>query len=199
VIGAVWKSTELTGRKPFILYGNTDEILVKNVERSREFIESQKVEKINCNVGEMALAGSTRMQSTTILMHAIGIALLGCDRLRTQRGLTNTWEEYARSNLSDLHHYFSSTDFEGLRRLIEEEADIYQKGELLSYCSDPFYAVSILTDTTERSPTFSLAAFKNHYDPQSPESWCNLVVEQPHSEGLSWEERVENDWRVLLG
>jgi hypothetical protein len=30
----------------------------------------------------MALAGSTRMQSTTILMHAIGVSLLGCDKLR---------------------------------------------------------------------------------------------------------------------
>lgn len=30
----------------------------------------------------MALAGSTRMQSTTILMHAIGLTLLGCDKLR---------------------------------------------------------------------------------------------------------------------
>jgi hypothetical protein len=33
----------------------------------------------------MALAGSTRMQSTTILMHAIGIALLGCDKIRNIR------------------------------------------------------------------------------------------------------------------
>ena len=38
VIGAVWKSTELTKRKPYILYGNTDEILSKNVQRSRKFI-----------------------------------------------------------------------------------------------------------------------------------------------------------------
>lgn len=30
----------------------------------------------------MALAGSTRMQSTTILMHAVGLTLLGCDKLR---------------------------------------------------------------------------------------------------------------------
>ena len=36
VIGSVWKSTELTKRKPYILYGNTDEILIKNVERSRK-------------------------------------------------------------------------------------------------------------------------------------------------------------------
>lgn len=85
MIGAIWKATEVSKRKPFILYGNTDEILVANVQRSREFIESEKVMKINCNVGCMALAGSTRMQSTTILMHAIGIALLGCDRMRKIR------------------------------------------------------------------------------------------------------------------
>lgn len=40
VIGAVWKAVEVSERKPFILYGNTDEILVANVQRSREFIES---------------------------------------------------------------------------------------------------------------------------------------------------------------
>ena len=33
----------------------------------------------------MALAGSTRMQSTTILMHAVGISLLGCDRIRNNK------------------------------------------------------------------------------------------------------------------
>jgi hypothetical protein len=47
-------------------------------------------------VGEMALAGSTRMQSTTILMHAIGIALLGCDKLRGIRfPECKNWREYA--------------------------------------------------------------------------------------------------------
>jgi hypothetical protein len=33
----------------------------------------------------MALAGSTRMQSTTILMYGIGLTLLGCDRFRELR------------------------------------------------------------------------------------------------------------------
>ncbi len=31
VIGAIWKSTQLSHRKPYMLYGNTDEILVQNV------------------------------------------------------------------------------------------------------------------------------------------------------------------------
>ena len=39
----------------------------------------------------MALAGSTRMQSTTILMYAIGLTLLGCDKMRAARAQTVTW------------------------------------------------------------------------------------------------------------
>jgi hypothetical protein len=39
----------------------------------------------------MALAGSTRMQSTTILMHAIGLTLLGCDRLRNIKYPNKNW------------------------------------------------------------------------------------------------------------
>jgi N-acetylmuramic acid 6-phosphate etherase len=46
---------------------------------------SDKIIKINCNVGEMALAGSTRMQSTTILMYAIGLSLIGCDKIRNKK------------------------------------------------------------------------------------------------------------------
>ena len=118
VIGSVWKSTELTKRKPYILYGNTDETLVKNVERSRKFIKSNKINKINCNVGYMALAGSTRMQSTTILMYAIGLALLGCDKLREKRGEKVGWREYAQSNVAVFEKYLKSTDFAPLAKLI---------------------------------------------------------------------------------
>lgn len=51
----------------------------------------------------MALAGSTRMQATTILMHAIGIALLGCDRLRNKRyPQFKNWNEYAEDNVQKL-------------------------------------------------------------------------------------------------
>jgi len=44
----------------------------------------------------MALAGSTRMQSTTILMHAIGLTLFGCDKLRTINNPGKTWLKYAQ-------------------------------------------------------------------------------------------------------
>ena len=34
------------------------------------------------NVGSMGISGSTRMQSTTILMYGIGLSLFGYDRIR---------------------------------------------------------------------------------------------------------------------
>ncbi len=126
VIGAVWKSVELTKRKPFILYGNTDEILIKNVERSRLFIESDKICKINCNVGHMALAGSTRMQSTTILMYGIGLTLLGCDELRKRRKQEVSWIEYAKGNVNSYEKYIKQTDFNSLAKLIDYEANLYK-------------------------------------------------------------------------
>ena len=94
--------------------------MIENVERSREFIESDKIEKINCNVGHMALAGSTRMQSTTILMHAIGLTLLGCNKLRAIRYPEKTWQQYAEENVHTFINYVQKTDFLVLSDLIIE-------------------------------------------------------------------------------
>lgn len=54
----------------------------------------------------MALAGSTRMQSTTILMHAIGLTMLGCDRLRAIRDPHHeVWLSYATQNVETFIKY----------------------------------------------------------------------------------------------
>jgi len=114
----------------------------------------------------MALAGSTRMQSTTILMYAIGIALLGCDRIRNIKYPNMNWKDYALLNINTFLKYITETDFSPISKLIEEETQLYKDGEILSYQTDSYYAVSILTDTTERSPTFSLTPFVSKYFPQ---------------------------------
>lgn len=159
VIGAVWKATTISKRKPYILYGNTDEVLKQNVERSRKFIESELIEKINMNVGSMAVSGSTRMQSTTILMYGIGLGLLGYQLMRDLRKETGDWLAYATSNVNTFMEYVKARDFSVLAKLIEYESELYKKNEHVSYLTDSYYAISILTDTTERAPTFSLNAF----------------------------------------
>lgn len=67
----------------------------------------------------MALAGSTRMQATTILMHAIGIALLGCDKIREKKySQYKNWMEYAEDNVKTLLAYMEKTDFSLIASLI---------------------------------------------------------------------------------
>lgn len=67
----------------------------------------------------MALAGSTRMQSTTILMHAIGVALLGCNKLRKIRyPQFENWRDYAENNMLTFLKYIESFNFEAIAPLI---------------------------------------------------------------------------------
>ncbi len=76
VIGATEKAALISDRKPFFLYCNPDDILCEVAERSKLVIQNQHIEKINLTVGPMAVTGSTRMQSSTILLAAAGIAML---------------------------------------------------------------------------------------------------------------------------
>ena len=88
------------------------------------------------------------MQSTTILMYAIGLTLLGCDRLRNIAHPGISWKDYAHNNVSTFLEYLNGTDFGVIEKLIDYEASLYKKEEFLTYQTDSYYAVSILTDTT---------------------------------------------------
>lgn len=128
------------------------------------------------NVGSMAIAGSTRMQSTTILMYGIGLSLLGNNKMRTIKYNGLSWKEYASQSVNTFEEYVKSTDFSSVSKLIEFESSIYEKNEAVSYLTDAYYAISILTDTTERAPTFSLNPFENIDDPNRDLCWCNMVL-----------------------
>src|SRR5436309_10339790 len=65
VIGTAWKGLE-AGAKVYFVYNNPDDVLCQHVQRSREVIEDERIEKINLSTGPMAITGSTRMQATTI-------------------------------------------------------------------------------------------------------------------------------------
>ena len=132
------------------------------------------------------------MQSTTILMHAIGLAPLGCDEMRKIRyPFFENWTAYAEDNVDKFLQYLEETDFTIMKDLIEEETRIYQKGQSLTYVTDPYYAITIITDTTERSPTFSLLPFKNKYNnDEGYRNWCNLVIDNKDSKEEEWDGRV---------
>lgn len=41
------------------------------------------------------------------------------------------------------------------------ESDVYKENGYIFYDTDYYFSISIFTDTTERSPTFSLFPFEN--------------------------------------
>lgn len=193
VIGATEEAARISSRKPFFLYCNPDHALHEQVERSRHVLENDSIEKICLFVGPMALSGSTRMQASTALMLGAGAALLQAD-------------------ISDFLIFLQKTDLSFLKDFITEESRIYAAGDYLLYETND-YGMTIVTDTTERSPTFSLLAFENVNDPSrapalsyftlphtvnSEAAWLALLLRDPIA--IEWDElRAVAGRKRLLG
>jgi N-acetylmuramic acid 6-phosphate etherase len=180
VIGAVEKATQISKRKPFFLYCNPDDILCEVAERSRCVIQNPAIEKINLTVGPMAVTGSTRMQSSTILLAAAGIALF----------YYKENNEVIEKEISSLAAFWDSADTLFLEKFIIRETDLYKKGDYLLYETDNLLGITVITDTTERSPTFSLFPFENTNEAEQKLSLCYLYMPE--------EKDAETAWKSLL-
>ena len=199
VIGATEEAAKVSQRRPWYLYSNPDEVLKDNVERSRRVLENDNIRKICLFVGPMAISGSTRLQSTTALQMGSAWALLDAatdnPALKPQAFID----------------FVEKTDFSFLEKFAIEEADIYQRGEYLLYETD-IYGITILTDTTERSPTFSLQVFENRLDEtikpsmayiyipfaKTPQDgWQSILLRQPYP--INWPESkgMANETRLM--
>ena len=194
VIGATEKAAEVSQHSPFFLYCNPKEILIDKIERSRKVITNEKVNDICLYVGPMALSGSTRMQASTVLQLALGAAFI-----ETDVSVESLFKEFI-SEVEDC-------DFSKLSSLVKKEFEIYRSDEFVMYMPRDF-GITVFTDTTERSPTFSLPPFEsNAYCGDSPslcyillptaensaEAWCQLLQHPPHA--LDW---VEIDGQTSL-
>ncbi len=158
VIGATEEAARSSRRNPYFLYCNPDEILCQHVERSRRVIENATIKKINLTVGPMALAGSTRMQASTVLQLSVGLALLTAEwRPAGNRSRRDIREVYD-AVLSLLKKYMLQESVRFLSPFIEREASEYLAGRYVMYGVNT-YPITVFTDTTERAPTFSLTPF----------------------------------------
>ncbi|HYD19185.1 MAG TPA: hypothetical protein VEF76_11965 [Patescibacteria group bacterium] len=173
VIGATEEATRLSSRKPFFLYCNPDHALHEQVERSRHVLENQGIEKICLFVGPMALSGSTRLQASTALMLGAGWALL--------QNAANA------PGMDALGRFLGDTDLSFLQAFIEAESKIYADGGYVLYDTND-YGITILTDTTERAPTFSLLGFENRNEPKRNPSLSFLTLSQAGDAPAAWRE-----------
>ena len=204
VIGTAWKGVEV-GAKVYFVYNNPDDVLCRNVERSREVIEDPRIEKINLTTGPMAISGSTRMQATsiqlcvmiTVLEMAVQELILECDGKRSTTPLSDGGRNIESgvaaalchrspknesvpceflAALEEMHETLKSPEvLLQLVKLVALEESVYREGGKNNYFADGL-GIDVLTDTTERSPTYCTPSFRKFDDTGAAESWSFLFV-----------------------
>lgn len=184
VIGSVNKAVELSPAPHYFLYCNPDDSLM-GIERSREVLGNPAITKINLFCGPMALSGSTRMQASTVQMFAAGLALL-CPV--TGRGMAE--------ELDSVQAAIRDADTTRVAEFTRAEAEIYRRGDYLLYETNE-YGITLLTDSTERSPTFSLKPFENYLAPDPVPGWCYLCLPEAKTPEAAWEKLLARKPRPL--
>jgi N-acetylmuramic acid 6-phosphate etherase len=187
VIGAVEEAVQLSKRKPFFLYCNPDDLLCEVAERSKNVIQNPDIEKINLTVGPMAVTGSTRMQASTILLATAGIALFYYNESDLATG----------EAMDTLAEFWKSTDTGFIEKFIIKETDYYKNGDYLLYETDNLLGITVITDTTERSPTFSLFPFENVNDTEKNLSLCYLYMPDETDSDRAWKKLLWRSPRTL--
>lgn len=185
VIGTAWKGVEV-GAKVYFVYNNPDDVLCEHVQRSREVIQDARIEKINLTTGPMGITGSTRMQATSIQLAVMVTVLEMVLRELTGKGDAATVSQEFLAQLTELHATLRSSELlTQLAKLTAMEEAVYRAGRKNNYFADRV-GIDMLTDTTERSPTYCTPPFRKFDDTTASESWAFLYVPYKNSDE-AWE------------
>ena len=174
VIGTAWHGIE-AGAKVYFVYNNPDDVLCEHVQRSREVIQDERIEKINLTTGPMAITGSTRMQATSIqLCVLLSVLEIVCREL-IGTNAKNIPAQFLAGLQAGYATLRSPEFLKQLAQLVALEEKVYRNGFHNNYHANRF-GIDVLTDTTERSPTYCTPPFRKFDDATATESWAYLFV-----------------------
>jgi N-acetylmuramic acid 6-phosphate etherase len=149
--------------------------------------------------GPMALTGSTRMQSSTFEQLVASIALESAlwdilDGSGIPNGFRG-YDWYGKQFLASVEQLLSEKSLEQLAEATLQEQKVYEAGGLMTLYADDFL-LDVLTDTTERSPTFMTPPFCSLDMEDQPQSWA--FVKNPFLNTVSaWRSCFERTPRCL--
>lgn len=201
VIGTIHAALD-TGAATHFAFNNPNEVLVSRVERSRNVIENPAVNVINLATGPMAVAGSTRMQATTIEMLIVGTAMesalyeyltatFGIEIVRNF-GLEPTDPQGTLDRFQKmLQQIRSNENLAVMAELVDFEHSLYADQGLVTYFPSGF-SLDIFTDTTERSPTFKIPPFRSTNETGFPVPWA-FVKDPLLSTAEAWKQLLGRD------
>ena len=195
VIGTAWQGVE-AGAKVYFVYNNPDDVLCEHVERSREIIQDARFEKINLTTGPMAITGSTRMQATSIQLCVMLTVLEIVVAELTGKAAKNIPATFL-AQLEAMHTGLLASEFlASLAKLVELEAQVYRGGKHNNYFANQF-GIDVLTDTTERSPTYCTPPFRKFDDATATESWAFLFLPDDWTDN-AWINILKREPRCLV-
>ena len=194
VIGTAWQGVD-AGARVFFVYNNPDAILGGLVRRSREVLEDPRITKVNLTTGPMAITGSTRMQATSIQLCVLSVVLESS--VRKLMGLPEAdLAALFLNGMQELRDHLRSRPFrEQLAGFVALEEKTYKAGARMNYFANRL-GIDVLTDTTERSPTFCTPPFRKWGDQAASESWAYLFLPQPRPD-LAWEFILQRQPRCI--
>ncbi|HPW16862.1 MAG TPA: hypothetical protein PLP83_00630 [Candidatus Aminicenantes bacterium] len=158
---------EESRKRLYFVYNNPDDRLLP-FERSRSVLAEPGIAKINLTTGPQAIAGSTRMQATTIETYVLAAVV----ETAVERALARTLgrRELARLGFAGgaaaegvadrLREFGAVLDgaraaLPALAALTDMEAAAYAAGRFSTYYAEKGL-ITVFIDSTERSPTFRL-------------------------------------------
>lgn len=194
VIGTAWAGVE-AGAKVYFVYNNPDDILCATVQRSREVIQDARIEKINLTTGPMAITGSTRMQATSIQLCVMLTVLEMVVRELIGKESTSV----PAQSLADLEALLAGLRapdvLAQLAKLVALEQSVYHANHKNNYYADRL-GIDVLTDTTERSPTYCTPPFRKFDDVTAAESWSFLFLPEDWTDA-AWENILKRKPRCV--
>lgn len=171
---------------------------VERLSRAKDVYCHRNCSYIYMKCGGMAITGSTRMQSSTIEQAIIGACLEMCLNCIFEN---NTTDILIRKELlcEGFAKCIAAVSCKSCVKAIAEQADreaaIYESGGLVTYYADE-YLQDVLSDTTERSPTFCVPPFKPKSKSDVLPSWA--YVKNPFFDTVSaWTRCFERSPRCI--
>jgi len=204
-IGSACQGADM-GISTYYLYCNPKEILCEHLERARRVFSYENITFLPLYVGNMAVAGSTRMQVTTVELLVAGAALelaawkwlkenLTEEELAAVGAESLKPAEYAAQFKNCVQQLQSGDALAGMAKAVEFEAATYTAGGLVTYITHD-YLQDILTDTTERQPTFTLPPFRRTDDHTSPLSWA-YAKDPLYPASIAWQHIIRRPLKGL--
>ncbi|HRK08302.1 MAG TPA: SIS domain-containing protein [Pseudobdellovibrionaceae bacterium] len=191
VLGAVEAAAQSAHEVPWLLFCNPPKTLRKVAARSARAMDHSRIRWHALDFGPMVIAGSTRLQASSALMAFVGAALFEAGG-----------HGRARWFISDVRDRLTRTDPTLFLPMIELESETYRQNHYALHRGIGGEAgLAVLTDTTERAPTFGLAPFENELDfntPQAPVAVSKTYLELRRPDGSLIGDSREA-WIELLG